>query len=281
MDSMNIDKFLHIMKTKNERTYLNLVSKVLMMGNKKPNRTGIDSISLFGEQIEIDLKLGFPLLTTKKIHIKSVIHELLWFISGSTNINYLKDNGVRIWNEWADENGNLGPVYGRQWRAWQTENGEYIDQLFTLIQRIKHNPDCRRLILSSWNVADLDKMALAPCHILAQFYVYDGNLSCKLYQRSADLFLGVPFNIASYSLLTHIIAHICDLKVDRFIHSFGDVHIYENHIAQCSEQLTREIFNPPKLKINTKNKDIDNFKFSDFEFMGYRHHPPIKGKVAI
>lgn len=278
---MNIDKFLHIMKTKNERTYLNLVSKVLMMGNKKPNRTGIDSISLFGEQIEIDLKLGFPLLTTKKIHIKSVIHELLWFISGSTNINYLKDNGVRIWNEWADENGNLGPVYGRQWRAWQTENGEYIDQLFTLIQRIKHNPDCRRLILSSWNVADLDKMALAPCHILAQFYVYDGNLSCKLYQRSADLFLGVPFNIASYSLLTHIIAHICDLKVDRFIHSFGDVHIYENHIAQCSEQLTREIFNPPKLKINTKNKDIDNFKFSDFEFMGYRHHPPIKGKVAI
>lgn len=261
--------------------YLKLVEHVLENGEVKQDRTGTGTISTFGYQMRFDLQKGFPLVTTKKLHLRSIIHELLWFLKGSTNIAYLKENNVRIWNEWADENGDLGPVYGKQWRSWETVDGKAIDQISQAINLIKNNPDSRRIIVSAWNVGELDKMALAPCHCLFQFYVSNGKLSCQLYQRSADIFLGVPFNIASYALLVMMIAQVCDLEYGEFIHTFGDAHIYLNHLDQVKEQLQRTPYELPTLKINPMVKDIFDFTFEDFELVNYEAHPHIKGEVSV
>jgi thymidylate synthase len=261
--------------------YLDLLQHILDNGSKKTDRTGTGTISCFGYQMRFNLQDGFPLVTTKKLHLRSIIHELLWFLKGETNIAYLKENGVSIWNEWADENGELGPVYGKQWRSWEGANGQTIDQVSDVINQIKKNPDSRRLIISAWNVADLPGMALMPCHALFQFYVADGKLSCQLYQRSADVFLGVPFNIASYALLTMMVAQVCDLKPGEFIHTFGDVHIYNNHLEQVHLQLSRKPFPLPTMKLNPDVKNIFDFKFEDFTLENYQFHPPIKAPVAV
>ncbi|WP_110112261.1 thymidylate synthase [Bacillus sp. CGMCC 1.16541] len=263
------------------KQYLELCEHVLKGGTKKEDRTGTGTISTFGYQMRFDLQEGFPLVTTKKLHLKSIIHELLWFLNGDTNVKYLQDNGVRIWNEWADEHGELGPVYGHQWRSWPTADGQTIDQISNLIDQIKNNPDSRRLIVSAWNVADVDNMALPPCHCLFQFYVANGKLSCQLYQRSADIFLGVPFNIASYALLTMMVAQVCDLEPGEFVHTFGDAHIYTNHLDQVKLQLTREPHPLPTMKINKDVKSIFDFKYDDFELVNYQAHPHIKGVVSV
>lgn len=263
------------------KQYLNLMRQVRENGNFKEDRTGTGTYSLFGHQMRFNLQDGFPLVTTKKLHLRSIIHELLWFLKGETNIAYLQENNVRIWNEWADSEGNLGPVYGAQWRSWPKADGDIVDQISNLIHDIKTNPDSRRLIVSAWNVGELDKMALPPCHLLFQFYVCNGKLSCQLYQRSADIFLGVPFNIASYALLTHMIAHVCDLEVGDFIWTGGDCHLYANHLEQTDLQLSREPMALPKLIIHNDPKDIFDFKFEDFEIQGYESHPTIKGVVAV
>ncbi len=261
--------------------YLQLLQHILQNGTDKSDRTGTGTRSVFGYQMRFNLAEGFPLVTTKKLHLKSIIYELLWFLNGDTNVKYLNENGVKIWDEWADENGNLGPVYGKQWRSWQGADGKVVDQIAALIEQIKTNPDSRRLIVSAWNVAELSEMKLMPCHCLFQFYVAKGKLSCQLYQRSADVFLGVPFNIASYALLTMMIAQVCDLEPGEFIHSFGDVHLYKNHFEQAELQLTRMPFALPKMKINTEVKDIFNFQFEDFELIDYQSHPGIKAPVAV
>ena len=261
--------------------YQTLLRHILENGVKKEDRTGTGTLSVFGYQMRFDLTKGFPCLTTKKLHLRSIIHELLWFLKGDTNIAYLKENNVRIWDEWADENGDLGPVYGHQWRSWPTKNGGAIDQISQVIQQIKTNPDSRRLIVSAWNVADVNQMALPPCHSLFQFYVANGKLSCQLYQRSADTFLGVPFNIASYALLTMMIAQVCELEMGEFIHTFGDTHLYTNHLEQVELQLTREIRPLPTMKINPAVKDIFEFTIDDFELCNYDPHPHIKGIVAV
>lgn len=271
-----VAQFSQIMKQ-----YHDLLRHILDNGVKKEDRTGTGTISVFGYQMRFDLAEGFPVVTTKKVHLRSIIHELLWFLQGDTNIKYLKDNGVSIWDEWADENGNLGPVYGHQWRSWPGKNGQTIDQITKLIDQIKRNPDSRRLIVSAWNVADVDNMALPPCHSLFQFYVADGKLSCQLYQRSADTFLGVPFNIASYALLTMMVAQVCDLQPGEFVHTFGDTHLYLNHLEQAELQLSRDIRPLPTMKINPDIKDIFSFKFEDFELLNYDPHPHIKAAVAI
>lgn len=263
------------------KQYLDLMQHVLDNGTQKHDRTGTGTISVFGHQMRFNLQEGFPMVTTKKLHLKSIIHELIWFLSGDTNIKYLKDNGVKIWDEWADKEGNLGPVYGSQWRSWPSPNGEPIDQIKNVIHSIKNNPDSRRLIVSAWNVAEIENMALPPCHAFFQFYVADGKLSCQLYQRSADIFLGVPFNIASYALLTMMIAQVCDLKAGEFIHTFGDAHLYNNHIEQAQLQLSREPRPLPTMKINPNVKDIFEFKYEDFELINYDPHPHIKGAVAV
>jgi len=257
------------------------MNKILEEGALKSDRTGTGTRSLFGAQLRFDLSKGFPLVTTKKVHLKSIIHELLWFLKGETNIAYLKENGVSIWDEWADDNGNLGPVYGAQWRSWKNADGEVIDQISSVIEQIKNNPDSRRLIVSAWNVGELNKMALAPCHAFFQFYVADGKLSCQLYQRSADFFLGVPFNIASYALLTMMVAQVCGLKYGDFVHTFGDLYLYSNHIEQAMLQLSREPKELPVMKINPDVKDIFGFKYEDFQLEGYDPHPAIKAPVAI
>lgn len=261
--------------------YHKLLQYILDNGVFKTDRTGTGTISCFGYQMRFNLQEGFPLVTTKKLHLKSIVHELLWFLKGETNIAYLKENGVSIWDEWADENGELGPVYGKQWRSWEGANGVVIDQITDVINQIKKNPDSRRLIVSAWNVAELPKMALMPCHALFQFYVADGKLSCQLYQRSADVFLGVPFNIASYALLTMMIAQVCDLEVGDFVHTFGDVHLYNNHIEQAKLQLSRTPYNLPTMKINPEVKNIFEFRFEDFQLENYRFHPHIKAPVAV
>ena len=261
--------------------YLDLMSHVLENGTQKHDRTGTGTISVFGYQMRFNLAEGFPMVTTKKLHLKSIIHELIWFLSGDTNIKYLKENGVKIWDEWADENGNLGPVYGSQWRSWPTPDGKHIDQIASIINQIKNNPDSRRIIVSAWNVAEIENMALPPCHCFFQFYVADGKLSCQLYQRSADIFLGVPFNIASYALLTMMVAQVCNLEVGDFIHTLGDAHLYNNHLEQTKLQLSREPKALPNMKINLAVKHIFGFKFEDFELEGYEPHPHIKGAVAV
>lgn len=263
------------------KQYLDLCKHVLENGVKKEDRTGTGTISTFGYQMRFDLQEGFPLLTTKKLHTKSIIHELIWFLNGDTNVKYLQENGVRIWNEWADEDGELGPVYGHQWRSWTASNGETIDQISNLIHQIKTNPDSRRLLVNAWNVGDIDKMALPPCHCLFQFHVANGKLSCQLYQRSADIFLGVPFNIASYALLTLMVAQVCDLEPGEFIHTLGDAHIYNNHLDQVRLQITREPYPLPKIKINPEVNDIFGFKYEDFELVDYVAHPHIKGEVSV
>ncbi len=263
------------------KQYLDLMQKVRTEGAFKEDRTGTGTFSIFGHQMRFDLSQGFPLVTTKKLHIRSIIYELLWFLKGDTNIAYLQDNGVRIWNEWADENGDLGPVYGAQWRSWPKADGTVVDQISELIEQIKTNPDSRRLIVSAWNVGELDKMALPPCHLLFQFYISNGKLSCQLYQRSADIFLGVPFNIASYSLLTHMIAQVCDLEVGDFIWTGGDCHLYANHIEQADLQLSREPLALPTLKIHNDPQSIFDFQFEDFEICDYQSHPGIKAVVAV
>ena len=263
------------------RNYLNLIEKVLQDGVEKSDRTGTGTVSIFGHQMRFDLSESFPCLTTKKLHLRSIIHELIWFLTGDTNIKYLNDNGVSIWDEWADENGNLGPVYGSQWRSWQTADGDTIDQITQVVDNIRNNPDSRRLIVSAWNVAEVPKMKLPPCHTLFQFYVADGRLSCQLYQRSADIFLGVPFNIASYALLTCMIAQVCDLQPGEFIHTLGDAHLYNNHIEQAKLQLTREPKTPPTLKLNPEIKSIFDFKFEDISIENYEPHPHIKAPVAV
>lgn len=261
--------------------YLDLIKKVRDEGTFKDDRTGTGTYSIFGHQMRFNLQEGFPLVTTKKLHLRSIIYELLWFLNGDTNVQYLQDNGVRIWNEWADEAGNLGPVYGAQWRSWPTRDGKTIDQIANLIHDIKHTPDSRRLIVSAWNVGELANMALPPCHLLFQFYVADGKLSCQLYQRSADLFLGVPFNIASYSLLTHMVAHVTGLEVGDFIWTGGDCHLYSNHLEQVDLQLSRSPRALPKLKIDTQATDIFNFEFEDFVIEEYDPHPAIRAQVAV
>ncbi len=261
--------------------YLDLLQHILDKGVAKTDRTGTGTISTFGYQMRFDLQQGFPLVTTKKLHVKSIIHELLWFLKGETNIAYLKENGVSIWNEWADEHGDLGPVYGKQWRSWEGPQGQVIDQVSDVVKQIKTNPDSRRMIISAWNVADLPKMALMPCHALFQFYVADGKLSCQLYQRSADVFLGVPFNIASYALFTMMMAQACDLQPGEFIHTFGDVHIYNNHLEQVHLQLSRKPFPLPTMKLNPEVKDIFGFKYEDFTLENYQFHPAIKAPVAV
>ncbi len=261
--------------------YQQMLRHILDHGAVKTDRTGTGTTSVFGYQMRFNLQEGFPLVTTKKMHLKSIIYELLWFLKGATNIAYLKEHGVSIWDEWADAEGELGPVYGKQWRSWEGTNGKVIDQVSDVIQQIKKNPDSRRMIISAWNVADLPQMALMPCHALFQFYVADGKLSCQLYQRSADSFLGVPFNIASYALLTMMMAQVCDLQPGDFIHSFGDVHIYSNHMEQVQLQLSREPFPLPVMRINPAVKDIFAFDYSDFTLENYQHHPAIKGKVAV
>ena len=261
--------------------YLDLLQHILDTGTHKTDRTGTGTQSCFGYQMRFDLQNGFPLVTTKKVHLKSIIYELLWFLKGETNIAYLKEHGVKIWDEWADENGELGPVYGKQWRSWEGKDGKVIDQVSDLISQIKKNPDSRRLIVSAWNVADLPEMALMPCHNMFQFYVADGKLSCQLYQRSADVFLGVPFNIASYSLLTMMIAQVCDLRPGDFVHTFGDVHIYSNHMEQVKLQLSRQPFPLPTMKLNPGVKDIFGFQYEDFTLENYECHPAIKAPVAV
>ncbi len=263
------------------KQYLNLLDHVLAKGVKKPDRTGTGTISVFGYQMRFDLAKGFPLLTTKKLHTKSILHELLWFLQGSTNIQYLKDNGVTIWDEWADDKGNLGPVYGYQWRSWPTTNGQHIDQISKVIESIKKDPDSRRHIVSAWNVGELDNMALPPCHILFQFYVADGRLSCQMYQRSADIFLGVPFNIASYAFLLHMMAQVTGLKPGELIITLGDAHIYLNHVEQVILQLTREPLALPKLKLNPQVQSIFDFKYEDFSLENYNSHPHIKGDISV
>ncbi|TKB95575.1 thymidylate synthase [Pedobacter cryophilus] len=272
------------------KQYLNLMQHVLENGTQKHDRTGTGTISVFGYQMRFNLAEGFPLVTTKKLHLKSIIHELIWFLSGDTNIRYLKENGVKIWDEWADENGNLGPVYGSQWRSWPTPDGKHIDQISNIIQQIKNNPDSRRIIVSAWNVAEIENMALPPCHSFFQFYVAPpdplkgekkSKLSCQLYQRSADIFLGVPFNIASYALLTMMVAQVCDLQLGDFIHTLGDAHLYNNHLEQTKLQLSREPKALPTMKINKEVKDIFGFKFEDFTLENYDPHPHIKGAVAV
>jgi len=263
------------------KQYLDLMRHVMETGTQKHDRTGTGTISVFGYQMRFNLQDGFPMVTTKKLHLKSIIHELIWFLSGDTNIKYLKDNNVRIWDEWADEQGNLGPVYGYQWRSWPTADGGHIDQISQIINQIKNNPDSRRIIVSAWNVADVNKMALPPCHNLFQFYVADGKLSCQLYQRSADIFLGVPFNIASYALLTMMVAQVCDLQPGDFIHTLGDAHLYNNHLEQTKLQLSREPRQLPTMKINPDVKDIFQFKFEDFTLENYDPWPHIKGEVAV
>ena len=263
------------------KQYIDLLNHVLKNGIEKSDRTGTGTISVFGYQSRFDLSEGFPVLTTKKLHLKSIIHELLWFLTGDTNVKYLQENGVRIWNEWADENGNLGPVYGYQWRSWPAPDGRHIDQISQVIESLKNNPDSRRHLVSAWNVGQIDQMKLPPCHILVQFYVANGKLSCQLYQRSADIFLGVPFNIASYALLTLMVAHVCGLQPGEFIHTLGDAHIYLNHMEQVKLQLSREPFPLPQMKINPGVKSIFEFKYADFELIGYQSHPHIAGTVAV
>lgn len=263
------------------KQYLEYLQHILDKGVQKTDRTGTGTISVFSHEMRFDLQQGFPMVTTKKLHLRSIIFELLWFLNGDTNIQYLNDNGVRIWNEWADENGDLGPVYGKQWRAWKSQDGQVIDQIADVIQRIRTTPDSRRLIVNAWNVGELDKMALPPCHLLFQFYVVDNKLSCKLTQRSADSFLGVPFNIASYSLLTHMVAQQCDLQVGEFIWSGGDCHIYTNHIEQVKQQLTRQPFALPRLTIKRKPDSISDYQFDDFDLLDYQAHPHIKATVAV
>ncbi|GAB4130392.1 MAG: thymidylate synthase [Sideroxydans sp.] len=263
------------------RPYLDLMRHVLEHGTQKSDRTGTGTTSVFGYQMRFDLSRGFPLVTTKKVHLKSIIHELLWFLQGQTNIRYLKENGVSIWDEWANENGELGPVYGKQWRSWQAADGRVIDQIQLALDQIKHNPDSRRIIVSAWNVGELEQMALAPCHAFFQFYVADGKLSCQLYQRSADLFLGVPFNIASYALLTMMMAQVCGLEYGDFVHTFGDVHIYSNHLDQVRLQLSREPRPLPTMKINPAVHDLFAFRYEDFTLQGYDPHPAIKAPVAV
>ena len=263
------------------RNYLDLMQHVLDRGAHKDDRTGTGTRSIFGAQLRFDLQQGFPLLTTKKVHLKSIVHELLWFLSGETNTRYLKQHGVTIWDEWADASGELGPVYGYQWRSWPAPDGRHIDQIAKLLDEIRRNPDSRRLIVSAWNVADLDRMALAPCHAFFQFYVADGKLSCQLYQRSADFFLGVPFNIASYSLLTLMIAQVCGLKPGEFVHTYGDCHLYLNHLEQANEQLAREPRPLPRMILNPEVKDLFKFRYEDFTLVGYDPHPAIKAPVAV
>jgi thymidylate synthase len=263
------------------KQYLDLAQRILDEGTTKSDRTGTGTKSVFGHQMRFNLSDGFPMLTTKKLHLKSIVHELLWFIAGDTNIKYLQDNGVRIWDDWADKNGDLGPVYGHQWRSWPVPNGNTVDQIKNVIHMVKNNPDSRRLIVSAWNVADVDHMALPPCHCLFQFYVADGKLSCQLYQRSADVFLGVPFNIASYALLNMMVAQVCGLEVGDFIHTFGDAHLYLNHMEQIDLQLSRDLMVLPTMKINPDVKSIFDFKFEDFELNNYEAHPHIKGMVAV
>jgi len=263
------------------KTYLHLLNHILQEGTEKSDRTGTGTLSVFGYQMRFNLSHGFPLVTTKKLHTRSIIHELLWFLHGDTNIAYLQQNGVTIWDEWADEDGNLGPVYGKQWRSWPTTDGRTIDQLSEVVHQIKTNPDSRRLIVSAWNVGELDKMALMPCHALFQFYVADGRLSCQLYQRSADVFLGVPFNIASYSLLTHMVAQQCGLAVGDFIWTGGDCHLYLNHIEQARIQIAREPFLLPRLKIKHKPNSLFEYEYDDFEFINYQFHPVIKAPIAV
>jgi thymidylate synthase len=261
--------------------YHQLLQYILDNGAIKTDRTGTGTKSCFGYQMRFDLQKGFPMVTTKKLHLKSIVYELLWFLMGDTNVKYLNEHKVSIWDEWADENGNLGPVYGKQWRSWEGADGTVIDQITDVINQIKNSPDSRRMIVSAWNVAELPKMALMPCHSLFQFYVADGKLSCQLYQRSADVFLGVPFNIASYALLTMMVAQVCGLEYGDFVHSFGDVHLYNNHIEQAQLQLSRESFPLPVMKINPDVKDIFSFQFEDFTLENYQHHPPIKAPVAV
>jgi thymidylate synthase len=263
------------------KQYHDLMRHVLEHGTKKTDRTGTGTVSVFGYQMRFNLQDGFPLLTTKKLHTKSIIHELLWFLKGDTNIKYLKDNGVSIWDDWADAQGNLGPVYGYQWRNWPTPDGRHIDQITQVVDMIKKNPDSRRMIVSAWNVGEIDKMKLPPCHAFFQFYVADGKLSCQLYQRSADIFLGVPFNIASYALLTMMVAQACDLQLGDFVHTLGDAHLYSNHIDQANLQLSRECRKLPTMKINPAIKNIFDFKFEDFVLEGYDPHPHIKAEVAV
>lgn len=263
------------------KQYLDLMQHVLDHGTQKHDRTGTGTISVFGYQMRFNLQEGFPMVTTKKLHLKSIIHELIWFLTGDTNIKYLKDNGVRIWDEWADSDGNLGPVYGSQWRSWPTPTGDKIDQISQIINTIKTNPDSRRIIVSAWNVAEIENMALPPCHAFFQFYVADGKLSCQLYQRSADIFLGVPFNIASYALLTMMVAQVCGLEAGDFVHTFGDAHLYNNHLEQAKLQLSRATKPLPTMKINPAVKDIFDFKFEDFTLENYDPHPHIKGIVAV
>ncbi|HEX7046703.1 MAG TPA: thymidylate synthase [Gammaproteobacteria bacterium] len=263
------------------KQYLEMMRRVRNEGARKEDRTGTGTLSVFGHQMRFDLSEGFPMVTTKKLHLRSIIHELLWFLKGDTNIQYLKDNGVSIWDEWADENGDLGPVYGYQWRSWPAPNGEHIDQIEKVLEQIRGNPDSRRIIVSAWNVADIDRMALAPCHAFFQFYVADGKLSCQLYQRSADIFLGVPFNIASYALLTHMVAQQCDLEVGDFVWTGGDCHLYANHLEQADEQLSREPLPLPALNIRRKPPSLFDYAFEDFEIVGYESHPHIKAPVAV
>ena len=263
------------------KQYLDLMQHVLDNGTQKHDRTGTGTISVFGYQMRFNLEEGFPMVTTKKLHLRSIIHELIWFLKGETNIKYLKENGVSIWDEWADENGELGPVYGSQWRSWPTPDGRHIDQISQVINQIKNTPDSRRLIVSAWNVAEIENMAIPPCHSFFQFYVADGKLSCQLYQRSADIFLGVPFNIASYALLTMMVAQVCGLKAGEFIHTLGDAHLYNNHLEQTRLQLSREPKPLPQMKLNHEIKNIFDFKFEDFTLENYQHHPHIKAPVAV
>lgn len=263
------------------KQYIDLLNHVIQNGVEKSDRTGTGTISVFGYQSRYNLADGFPVLTTKKIHLKSIIHELLWFLTGDTNVKYLQENGVRIWNEWADENGELGPVYGYQWRSWPTPDGRHIDQVTQVVNSIKNNPDSRRHLISAWNVGQIDQMKLPPCHLLVQFYVADGKLSCQLYQRSADIFLGVPFNIASYALLTLMMAQVCGLQPGEFIHTLGDAHIYLNHMEQVKLQLSREPYPLPQMEINPDVKSIFDFRFEDFKLSGYQAHPHIPGVVAV
>jgi len=271
----------HAEQARTMRQYLDLMRHILEHGTHKNDRTGTGTLSIFGPQLRFDLQAGFPLLTTKKVHLKSIIHELLWFLKGDTNIRYLKENGVSIWNEWADDKGELGPVYGYQWRSWPAADGRHIDQMAKVIEEIRRNPDSRRLIVSAWNVADLDSMALQPCHAFFQFYVADGKLSCQLYQRSADLFLGVPFNIASYAALTLMVAQVCNLRPGEFVHTFGDTHLYLNHLEQAREQLSRQPRALPRMILNPEIRNLFEFRYEDFNLVGYEPLPAIKAPVAV
>ena len=261
--------------------YLDLMRHILEHGAEKGDRTGTGTKSVFGYQMRFDLSKGFPMVTTKKLHLPSIVHELLWFLKGDTNVKYLQDNGVRIWNEWADENGDLGPVYGKQWRKWETKDGRIIDQVKQAVESIKTNPNSRRIIVSAWNVGELEDMALMPCHAFFQFHVADGKLNCQLYQRSADVFLGVPFNIASYALLTHMMAQVCGLEAGDFVHTLGDAHLYNNHLEQARLQVSREPLPLPTLKLNPEIEDIDDFTYADVEVVGYNHHPHIKAPISV